>query len=165
VTRVYNYIKDLLNGDEEEPKAPEPTSNYRLSTKSKNRLLGVHPNLQNCVILAIKYTEQDFSVLEGVRSKRRQRRLVAEGKSQTMHSRHLTGHAVDLVPYPVSWDWDKFYPIADAMIRASKELDFALRWGGNWRVRDLREWEGTAEELARAYPGSFPDGPHFEIPR
>jgi len=93
---------------------------YRLSTKSKNRLLGVHPDLVNCVMLAIQYTDQDFLVLEGVRSKRRQQRLVAEGKSKTMHSRHLTGHAVDLAPYPISWDWDKFYPIADAMIRASK---------------------------------------------
>ena len=138
---------------------------YKLGTTSKNRLLGVHPKLVNCVTLAISYAEQDFSVLEGVRSKRRQASLVKQGKSQTMASRHLTGHAVDLVPYPVSWDWDKFYPIADAMILASKELDFALRWGGNWRVRDLRDWHGTAKELNEAYPGKFPDGPHFEIPR
>ncbi len=34
--------------------------------------------------------------------------MVAEGHSQTMHSRHLTGHAVDVDAFvngAVSWDW------------------------------------------------------------
>lgn len=140
-------------------------SNYKLSQRSKNNLSGVHPDLKAVVQRAIEITTQDFSVTEGVRAYQRQKQLVAQGKSQTMNSRHLTGHAVDFVPYPVSWDWDKFYPIADAMIAAAKELDVPLRWGGNWQQRDLRDWEGTAEELANEYTGNFPDGPHFEIPR
>lgn len=138
---------------------------YVLSQKSKSKLEGVHPDLVAVVERAIEITEQDFSVLEGVRSVARQKKLVARGKSQTMHSRHLTGHAVDLAPYPLSWDWEKFYPIADAMIEAAQELEVPLRWGGNWKVRDLRGWNGTGKELAKAYKGRFNDGPHFEIPR
>ena len=118
---------------------------YRLSQRSMQNLSGVHPDLVAVVKRAIETTEQDFSVIEGVRNIDRQRKLVAQGKSQTMNSRHLTGHAVDLVPYPVSWDWEYFYPIADAMKQAAEELDVAIVWGGDWQ--------------------SFPDGPHFELDR
>lgn len=116
---------------------------YNLGNKSLNRLQGVHPDLVSVVKRAIQITDQDFSVLEGVRTVERQRELVAKGKSTTMNSRHLTGHAVDLVPYPVSWDWDYFYPIADAMKQAARDLGVGLEWGGDWK--------------------SFPDGPHFQL--
>ena len=116
---------------------------YKLSLRSRQRLSGVHPDLVAVVKRAIEITEQDFSVIEGIRHIERQRQLVAKGKSTTMNSRHLTGHAVDLVPYPVSWEWEYFYPIADAMKTAAKELNVDLEWGGDWK--------------------SFPDGPHFQL--
>ena len=116
---------------------------YRLSLRSRQRLSGVHPDLVAVVKRAIEITEQDFSVTEGIRHIERQRKLVATGKSTTLKSRHLTGHAVDLVPYPVSWDWEYFYPIADAMKQAAKELCVDLEWGGDWK--------------------SFKDGPHFQL--
>ena len=116
---------------------------YSLGVKSKQRMIGVHPDLVAVVERAIEITEQDFSVTEGIRTIERQRKLVAEGKSRTMNSRHLTGHAVDLVPYPVSWDWVYFYPIADAMKEAAEELGVDLTWGGDW--------------------SSFRDGPHFQL--
>ena len=106
-------------------------------------LSGVHPDLVAVVKRAIEITEQDFSVIEGVRNIERQRQLVAKGASKTMNSRHLTGHAVDLAPYPLSWDWEYFYPIADAMKQAAEELDVDLEWGGDWT--------------------SFKDGPHFQL--
>lgn len=116
---------------------------YQLGNRSKQKLEGVHPDLVAVVERAIAITEQDFSVTEGLRSIARQKQLVADGKSTTMNSRHLTGHAVDLVPYPVSWDWDYFYPIADAMKQAARELGVNLEWGGDWK--------------------NFPDGPHFQL--
>jgi len=116
---------------------------YQLGLRSKQRLSGVHPDLVAVVKRAIEISEQDFSVTEGIRNIDRQRQLVATGKSTTMNSRHLTGHAVDLVPHPVSWDWEYFYPIADAMKEAAKELKVDLEWGGDWK--------------------SFPDGPHFQL--
>ena len=116
---------------------------YQLGVRSKQKLEGVHPDLVAVVKRAIQISEQDFSVGEGLRSLSRQRELVNTGKSTTMNSRHLTGHAVDLFPYPLSWDWTYFYPIADAMKQAAEELDVDLEWGGDWH--------------------SFKDGPHFEL--
>ena len=138
---------------------------YQLGQRSLEKLEGVHPDLVSVVKRAIQISEQDFSVGEGLRSVSRQRELVATGKSKTMNSRHLTGHAVDIFPYPVSWDWKYYYPIADAMKQAARELGVPVRWGGNWGVHDIRQWEGTAKELHDSYSGSFPDGPHLEIPR
>lgn len=116
---------------------------YKLGSKSKQKLEGVHSDLVKVVERAIEISEQDFSVIEGMRSIERQKQLLADGKSTTMNSRHLTGHAVDLAPYPMSWDWKYFYPIADAMKQAAEELDVKIVWGGDWK--------------------SFPDGPHFQL--
>ena len=118
---------------------------YQLGKKSKKKLEGVHPDLVKVVERAIEITEQDFTVLEGLRDIERQRELVNTGKSTTMNSRHLTGHAVDIAPWPISWDWEYFYPIADAMKQAAEELEVDLEWGGDWK--------------------SFPDGPHYQLSR
>lgn len=127
---------------------------YVLGNKSRRRLYGVHPDLQAVVKKAISITEQDFSVNEGLRSKQRQQQLFNTGKSKTLNSRHITGHAVDLLPYPFNGDvdedgianihdWDQYYPIAEAMKQAADELDIPIKWGGDWK--------------------SFPDGPHFQL--
>lgn len=118
---------------------------YTLGKRSLQNLSGVHPDLVAVVKLAIEITEQDFSVIEGIRNINRQREFVKSGKSTTMNSRHLTGHAVDIAPWPISWDWDYFYPIADAMKQAAEELEVDLEWGGDWK--------------------SFPDGPHYQLSR
>ena len=118
---------------------------YKLGQRSLQNLSGVHPDLVAVVKRAIEITEQDFSVIEGVRNIDRQRQLVKSGASQTMNSRHLTGHAVDIAPYPLSWDWPQFYPIEDAMKKAAEELEVDLEWGGDWR--------------------SFKDGPHWQLSR
>ena len=124
------------------------TSGFRLGATSLARLQGVHPDLVKVVKRAIKITKQDFTVLEGLRTKERQKQLVAKGASKTMNSYHITGHAVDLAPIvdgKVSWDWKYYYPIRDAMKAAAKELGVAITWGGDW--------------------AKFKDGPHWQIPR
>ena len=118
---------------------------YKLGTRSLQNLSGVHPDMVAVVKRAIEISEQDFSVIEGIRNINRQRELVKSGASTTMNSRHLTGHAVDIAPYPLSWEWEYFYPIADAMKQAAEELDIDLEWGGDWK--------------------SFPDGPHYQLSR
>jgi len=118
---------------------------YKLGTRSLQSLSGVHPDLVDVVKLAITISEVDFTVLEGIRNINRQRELYKAGKSTTMNSRHITGHAVDLAPWPISWEWEDFYPIADAMKAAAEELEIDIVWGGDWK--------------------SFPDGPHFELSR
>lgn len=118
---------------------------YKLGTRSLQNLSGVHPDMVAVVKRAIEISEQDFSVIEGIRNINRQRELVKSGASTTMNSRHLTGHAVDIAPYPISWEWEYFYPIADAMKQAAEELDIDIEWGGDWK--------------------SFPDGPHYQLSR
>jgi peptidoglycan L-alanyl-D-glutamate endopeptidase CwlK len=116
---------------------------YKLSSRSLSRLEGVHPDLVKVVKRAIQITEQDFLVGEGVRSLERQKQLVASGASRTMNSRHLTGHAVDLHPYPYkgdhdddgipnSDDWDAYRPIVKAMSQASEELGYSVEHGWDW---------------------------------
>ncbi|MGF1762450.1 M15 family metallopeptidase [Aliivibrio kagoshimensis] len=119
---------------------------YRLGQRSLERLTGVHPDMVRLVKRAIQITAIDFSVGEGVRELERQRELFNEGKTTTLNSRHLTGHAVDLWALDggvVSWDWKFYHQIADAMKQASRELNIPIIWGGDWT--------------------SFKDGPHFEL--
>ena len=93
-----------------------------LSSRCELRLAGVHPDLLRVVRNAAEGGAM-FRVTEGLRTPERQRQLVAEGKSQTMESRHLTGHAVDVAPLDdagnVSWAWTLFFPLADAFRAAS----------------------------------------------
>lgn len=116
---------------------------YKLGPKSLMNLKGVHPDLQRVVERAISISESDFTVLEGLRTLERQKTLLAAGKSKTLHSRHITGHAVDITPFPISWDWKDYPPIEKAMKQAAKDLGVDLEWGGDWK--------------------SFPDAPHWQL--
>lgn len=116
---------------------------FKLSKRSLKNLEGVHPKLVALVKRAIEITEQDFFVGEGVRSLQRQRELFARRATKTMNSRHLTGHAVDLHPWPFDGDvdgdgtpngadWDQYKPIMLAMKQAAKEMNIALECGYDW---------------------------------
>jgi peptidoglycan L-alanyl-D-glutamate endopeptidase CwlK len=121
---------------------------FTLGQRSKLRLKGIHPDLVKVVERAIKITGVDFTVLEGIRTPERQKALVEAGASQTLNSRHLTGHAVDLgawVGDEVRWDWPLYHKIAAAMKDASKQVNVPIEWGGDWR--------------------NFKDGPHFQLSR
>lgn len=121
---------------------------FKLGLKSKMMLRGVHPDLVKVVERAISLSEIDFTVLEGLRTAQRQKQLKDAGASQTLNSRHLTGHAVDLgalVNGKLRWDWPLYHKIAKAMQQAAKELKVSIVWGGSW--------------------AKFPDGPHFELDR
>jgi len=69
---------------------------YKLGARSKQRLKGVHDDLVKVVERAIEITTVDFTVLEGLRDPERQKTLMESGASQTLNSRHITGHAIDL---------------------------------------------------------------------
>ncbi len=121
---------------------------YKLGARSKQRLKGVHDDLVKVVERAIEITTVDFTVLEGLRDPERQKTLMESGASQTLNSRHITGHAVDLgawVDNQVDWSWPLYHKIATAMKEAAKELNVAIVCGADWK--------------------RFPDGPHFELDR
>lgn len=122
-------------------------SNFELSRRSREALLGVHSDLVLLVARAIQLSEIDFVVTEGVRSEARQRALIEAGASRTMNSRHRTGHAIDVAAWVdggVRWDWPLYRKINEGFERASAALGVPVEWGGHWV--------------------SFPDGPHFQLP-
>ena len=145
-----------------------------LGELSRQNLVGVHPDLVRVVERAIEITSQDFQVHDGVRSIDEQTALVASGASKTMDSRHLTGHAVDLVPVvngKLRWEIIPCCAIAEAVRTAARELDVRIRWGGCWDAAfDLST--SSAEDMVSGYVDrrkaqgkrAFIDGPHFEIP-
>ncbi|CAB1222418.1 M15 family metallopeptidase [Acinetobacter bouvetii] len=150
---------------------------FVLSRLSLSRLEGVHPDLVKVVKRAIEITLQDFLVVEGIRTE--EQCYINYGKGRTweqctakgvpakyaqpklakvtwltnpLSSKHVTGKAVDLVPYPVDWnDLSKFNQVAQAMFAAAKELGVSIRWGADW------DNDGKYREK-----GEY-DSPHFEI--
>lgn len=120
---------------------------YSFGTKSSERLAQVHPDLQRVFNEAIKNSPLDFSITEGLRTIERQKELFSAGKSQTMRSRHLDGHAVDigvLVNGALNWDFNNYQLVADHVKSVASKLGITIEWGGDWM--------------------SFKDGPHFQLP-
>lgn len=112
---------------------------FQFSKRSLSRLQGVNKQLVSLANHALDLSPIDFGIIEGVRTKERQNMLFHEGKSKTLNSRHLTGHAIDVIAYPTpagSWDFSDYELIAAAFTQASKELGIDIEWGGNWKSRD-----------------------------
>ncbi len=121
----------------------------KFSARSLKSLKGIHPDLRRVIDRALQESPLDFVVIEGLRTVERQKELVASGASKTMDSRHITGHAVDLVPIgpngKAAFDWPLYNKLAPAVKAAAEAEGVALDWGGDWK--------------------SFKDGPHFELDR
>jgi peptidoglycan LD-endopeptidase CwlK len=119
------------------------------SARSLKNLNGIHPDLRRVMDRALQDSPLDFVVIEGLRTVARQKQLVAQGASRTMNSRHLTGHAVDLLPVgpngKAAFDWPLYDHLAPAVKAAAQTEGVAIVWGGDWK--------------------SFKDGPHFELDR
>jgi peptidoglycan L-alanyl-D-glutamate endopeptidase CwlK len=148
---------------------------FNLSEKSLKELEGVHKDLAAVVKRAIELSVQDFAVHDGNRTLEEQKKYVQSGASQTLDSRHLNGHAVDIVPFingKLRWEWEPIYKIADAVRTAAKELSIPLRWGGAWDVT-FTESDDHPEDMVADYSARrkkagkkvFLDGPHFELPK
>jgi peptidoglycan LD-endopeptidase CwlK len=122
---------------------------------SLEKMRGIHPDLRRILDRALTATPFPFRVTEGLRTVERQKILVAKGASKTMRSRHLTGHAVDIVPMvdvdrdgkievEEMYDWPLYYKLAPVIKAAAADLKIPLEWGGDWK--------------------SFKDGPHWQLP-
>lgn len=119
-----------------------------LAPRSLKCLDGVHPDIAAVVRRADELGAL-FHITCGLRTEDEQRRLVKAGKSRTMKSRHLTGHAVDFVVAEpgggVSYDHGDMAACAAIFKQAASELGIAIEWGGDWK--------------------SFVDTPHIELDR
>lgn len=119
----------------------------KLSMSSEKKLVGVHPDLVKIIRQAAADTTLEFIVTEGLRTTARQQELVKSGASQTMKSRHLTGHAVDLavmVGTEARWDWPLYTNLALIVTKAAETCGLPIECGAFWK--------------------KFPDGPHVQLP-
>lgn len=147
---------------------------YSLGAGSREKLAGVDPRLIRVIEKALTYDIIDFKVICGVRTLNEQKALYAQGRTKpgkivtwTLNSRHLPdpktglGRAVDLLPAPYDWKVeddkttpeqdDNFIKLANAMLKASKELGIPIRWGANWDGDTQIREKGES------------DNPHFEM--
>jgi len=147
---------------------------FKFGKRSLTNLAGVHKDLVQVAEKGIALSDIDFSVIEGVRTVETQRIYVAKGASKTMNSRHLTGHAIDVVALignKVRYDFDLYYSVARAMQEAARFYKTPLRWGACW-VR-IDSTARRLEDLVTEYvqncqaTGKRPllDAAHFELPQ
>lgn len=120
----------------------------KLSSSSLAKLKGVHPDLIKVILKAAELSKVDFAVVEGRRTLERQKELLKAGATTLLKSRHITGHAVDLVPIldgKPRWDWPLYRKLAPFVWAAARAVKVPVEWGGDWK--------------------KFPDAPHWQLPR
>ena len=125
---------------------------FELGKNSINNMAGIDDRLIDIAELAITLSPIDFGIPSsgGLRSTEDQAALYTSGKSKcdgrTNKSYHQTGKAIDVYGYvdgKASWDNLHLTTIATAMLQASAQLGYELKWGGLWK--------------------SWQDMPHFEL--
>jgi len=125
---------------------------FKLGKNSLNNLAGVDDRLIDIAEVAIKLSNIDFGIPStgGLRTEEVQAKLFADGVSKAdgvnSKSYHQSGKALDVYAYvdgKASWDKLHLSLIAAAMLQASAQLGYELKWGGLWK--------------------SWQDYPHFEI--
>lgn len=120
---------------------------YKFGDKSLRKLEGVNSLLVEVAKRSIELSKVDFGISEGVRTLQRQEELYKTGKSKTMKSYHLKGEAFDIFALDekgnITWEFDYYKQVNDAIQKSAKELGATVTWGGSWNT--------------------FKDGPHFQI--
>lgn len=149
------------------------------SVRSQKRLYTCHRDLRTIFNAVIEH--MDVTILEGVRSKKKQNEYYDEGKTQlrwpdSKHNveplphppiknpyqgewpEHLRSKAVDVAPYPIDWNDIRrfcnmgFYVLGIAHeMRRCGKISHDIRWGADWD-QDM----STRDE-------NFLDYVHFEL--
>tara|TARA_R100000995_G_C3472466_1_gene119045 strand:+ start:380 stop:760 length:381 start_codon:yes stop_codon:yes gene_type:complete len=123
---------------------------YKFGKRSRERLKGVDARLINVLNELIKM--MDVTIIEGVRTAKRQEELLAKGATKVKYSKHMEGKAVDLAPYPIKWDdRDGFYYMGGMIRGIAQQLGYKVRFGGDW------DSDGDTRD------NSFDDLVHVEI--
>ena len=122
----------------------------KFGKRSKKRLEGVNIVLVHILNKLIKI--MDVTIIEGLRTQKRQDELVKKGASKTKFSKHIEGRAVDVAPYPIDWDDRERFHYMGGMLRGiAHEMGVKIRWGGDWDMD------------TKTKDNRFDDLPHFEI--
>ena len=148
-------------------------STEQFSEKSLKELATVDPQLVKVVVRARAWSRVAFEVSQGARTIDQQREYFAKGASKVnpdayaskdalyKAAKHVVGpgcplsRAVDVfVPGQPGGSYDKsaLAYVAGVMEAAAKSLGVNIRWGGNF-----------ASDGILYKPGTFVDGPHFEL--
>jgi peptidoglycan LD-endopeptidase CwlK len=114
---------------------------YKFSDRSLSKLEGVHPDLVKVCNRAIQISPYDFGIIDGVRDIETQKKYVAEGKSQTMDSKHLIqddgySHAIDFAVYvdcKITWEIGYYRKVVQAFFTAAIELGVQIEAGCLWK--------------------------------
>lgn len=125
---------------------------------STERRKGVHPDLLRLADAVLQAAPWPLRITEGLRTLERQKQLLAAKATKTLNSRHLTGHAIDVVPY-IDLDRDgkieteelynkRLYDVLIPIAKAEAErLGIAMVFGYDWG------WDSPHWELdRRIYP-------------
>jgi peptidoglycan L-alanyl-D-glutamate endopeptidase CwlK len=121
---------------------------YKFGKRSTDKLVGVGESLIGVMTAAITDSPLDFAITCGLRTVEEQKILVATGKSRTMKSKHLTGHAVDIVVFvdgKVTWEFKYYKQVATHIKKTAAKMGIEIVWGGE------------------AWAPTFIDGPHFQV--
>ena len=125
------------------------------------RLIGVDPRLlapvcAGACLFEAAYPKWKVRVVEGLRDEKRQRLLLAQGKTRTLHSYHLKGQAIDLACLNAATgeaDWShEPYHLLNLQIQEQADLmDQIVTWGGSWYpLVDAVHWQLEATPLAKS---------------
>jgi hypothetical protein len=115
-------------------------SNFNFSKNSLKNMEGVDDRLVKLAHLALKYTRVDFGIPStgGLRDELMQHKIFLDGKSQCdgrhKKSKHQFGKALDFFAYVGELTYERHYmlEVAIAFLKASRELDIKIDWGGFW---------------------------------
>ena len=121
----------------------------KFSKKSLEKLDGVHQDLQTLFLEVVKHF--DCTVIYGMRTEAQQKALYAKGRTKPGNivtykdgvikkSRHQTGMAVDVVPYPINWgnierfrQFGWFVKGVACVLKGYGQIEKDIKWGGDWK--------------------------------
>lgn len=134
-----------------------PKTQFQFGARSRERMVGVHPDLIRCAEVALSVSVMDFGIPEfgGIRTAEEQSSLFKRGLSKAdgikKKSDHQSGKALDVYAFhegKASWEPGHLAMVAVAMLTAASMLGIRIGWGGMWGGGPYRK-EG------------FVDMPHF----
>lgn len=145
---------------------PAVRRKFKFGAVSRANLKGVHRALIALCNQVIVF--RDCTVTDGVRTLKEQLKYVLSGASKTMNSKHLTGRAVDLIPYPTDWRLVEkglqAVKKVDPTLQILKHMEFIGFVNGVAAMQDINvrqgmDWDGD-QDIGEH---SFLDMPHWEI--